>query len=299
MLKEPGRWIAVLPYQGDQVYLLFSHWQSARPEWVRDEWRGPTRTSWRSSLNADGYRDAVERTREAIARGDVYQANICRVLSSKSDTRQSLLGLFDRVVTGNPAPYAAIVHAPEIGIEIVCASPELFLRRDGQYLVSGPIKGTATTESDLLDKDSAENIMIVDLVRNDLSQVCLTGSVEVPRLLEVEEHPGLVHLVSQVSGELEPGTSWAEILAATFPPGSVTGAPKSAALRIISEHETSPRDLYCGALGWIEHGGEQAELAVTIRTFWRDGAIVKFGTGAGITWESDAHAEWLDRKSVV
>lgn len=294
MLDTPGRWVVVLPYDGRASFLRFGLWGSDRPDWIRDEWHGPARDDWSTSLDEAQYCAAVESTREAIARGDVYQANICRVLSAVTDESRSLLGLFDRLLAGNPAPFASIVHVPDAGLEIVSASPELFLRRAGSALSSGPIKGTGRTEGDLLAKDSAENIMIVDLVRNDLSRVCLAGSVEVPRLLDVELHPGLVHLVSEVSGTLEPHTTWASILDATFPPGSVTGAPKSSALRIIDEQETSSRGLYCGALGWIDHDVAQGELAVTIRTFWREGSLLRFGTGAGITWESDPRSEWRE-----
>lgn len=293
-LASPGRWVAVVPYEGSAKFLLFDRWESTRPSWAKDSWHGPRRSDWATSLDESAYCAAVEATRQAISRGDVYQANICRVLSAKCESAQSLLGLFDQLVAGNPSPYAAIVHVPTEGIEIVSASPELFLRRDGNTMVSGPIKGTGRSESDLLEKDSAENIMIVDLVRNDLSRVCAAGSVEVPRLLEVEEHPGLVHLVSEVSGTLEHGITWSSILAATFPPGSVTGAPKSSALRIIDECEPVSRGPYCGALGWVDGLGAQAELAVTIRTFWRRRGVLHFGTGAGITWASDAESEWRE-----
>ena len=292
VLESPGRWIAVLPYQGVPQFLLFTVWTDSRPTFVEDTWQGPDRSAWTSSLDEPGYCEAVEATRQAIARGDVYQANICRVLSAPSDSMRSLVGLFDLLAAGNPAPYAAIVHAPTHGIEMVCASPELFLRRDGNTISSGPIKGTGRTADDLLAKDSAENIMIVDLVRNDLSRVCSAGSIEVPRLLEVEEHPGLVHLVSEVSGILESDASWTSIFAATFPPGSVTGAPKSSALRLIDELEPTSRSFYCGALGWVDDCGQQAELAVTIRTFWRADGVLNFGTGAGVTWDSDPEAEW-------
>jgi para-aminobenzoate synthetase component 1 len=132
--------------------------------------------------------------------------------------------------------------------------------------------------------------MIVDLIRNDLSRICKAGSVDVPRLLAREEHPGLAHLVSDVSGELITGTSWTDIGAAILPPGSVSGAPKSAALATIAELERV-RGPYCGALGWVED--KQAILSVAIRTFWRhDDEKIFFGTGAGITWASDPEAEW-------
>ncbi|HEX5016138.1 MAG TPA: chorismate-binding protein, partial [Actinomycetes bacterium] len=127
-----------------------------------------------------------------------------------------------------------------------------------------------------------------------IGQVAATGSVTVPSLLRHEEHPGLVHLVSTVQGRLRADIGWAEIFAATFPPGSVTGAPKSTACRLIDQLETSPRGPYCGAVGWIDADAGAAELAVGIRTFWSDPAsdTIRFGAGAGITWGSDAAHEW-------
>jgi len=205
-----------------------------------------------------------------------------------------IAGLSALLAAGNPAPYGGFVHAPELGLDVATASPELFLRRRAEVVESGPIKGTGRTPDDLQPKDVAENIMIVDLVRNDLIRVCEPGSVTVPHLLALEVHPGLVHLVSTVRGELLAGTSWADLLAATFPPGSVTGAPKSSALRIITELETAPRDVYCGAIGWVDADAGEAELAVGIRTFWSDGDTLRFGTGAGITWGSDPYGEWAE-----
>jgi len=126
------------------------------------------------------------------------------------------------------------------------------------------------------------------LMRNDFGQICKSGSVEVPRLLATEEHPGLQHLVSDVHGELLDEISWSQIFRALSPPGSVSGAPKSSATQVISENEND-RGPYCGALGWVQ--GDQAVLSVAIRIFWKDSGI-NFGTGAGITWGSDSRAEW-------
>jgi para-aminobenzoate synthetase component 1 len=254
---------------------------------------------WTSSLDRAAYVTGVQRIREHIAAGDVYQANLCRVLSAplpdpgKADV-DALTALLSR---GNPAPYAGTVRLPAHGVEVATASPELFLRRDGRAVASGPIKGTGRTAADLLEKDHAENVMIVDLVRNDLGRVCATGSVTVPALCAIEEHPGLVHLVSTVSGELADGVGWPELLAATFPPGSVTGAPKSSALRIIEALEPVPRGPYCGGIGWVDADRGTGELAVGIRTFWIDrtvpgSPVLRFGTGAGITWGSDPEREW-------
>jgi len=257
-------------------------------------WRGVPRASWASSLDEQEYVRAVSTVRERIAAGDVYQANICRVMSAPLPPECEIAGLSALLAAGNPAPYGGFVHAPELGLDVATASPELFLRRRAEVVESGPIKGTGRTPDDLQPKDVAENIMIVDLVRNDLSRVCEPGSVTVPHLLALEVHPGLVHLVSTVRGELLAGTSWADLLAATFPPGSVTGAPKSSALRIITELETAPRDVYCGAIGWVDADAGEAELAVGIRTFWSDGDTLRFGTGAGITWGSDPYGEWAE-----
>ncbi|MCD0448847.1 chorismate-binding protein [Actinocorallia sp. API 0066] len=226
--------------------------------------------------------------RAAIADGIVYQANLCRVLSAPA--HDGITGLGRRLTEAHPAPYGMTLKIP--GAEIACASPELYLARAGDVITSGPIKGTGRTEADLLPKDHAENVMIVDLVRNDLGRVAETGSVEVPSLCAVEHHPGLVHLVSTVRARTSAG--WPEILAATFPPGSVTGAPKSSALELIERLEPVARGPYCGAVGWVDADRGVAELAVGIRTFWIEEGQVRFGTGAGITWGSDPAREWQE-----
>ena len=242
--------------------------------------------SWSSSLTADQYIEYVERIRNAIADGWVYQVNACRRLTHDDDG-QSLRGLFSEILKNNPAPWASYFEIPELMIS--SASPELFLSRNGSTIKSSPIKGTQPMHSQEFGaKDQAENVMIVDLMRNDLGQICKSGTVEVPRLLSSEEHPGLQHLVSDVQGELLDDIMWSEIISALSPPGSVSGAPKSSAVQVIGENEIA-RGPYCGALGWIE--GNQAVLSVAIRTFWKD-THINFGTGAGITWASDAEAEW-------
>ncbi|MEU0297680.1 chorismate-binding protein, partial [Streptomyces microflavus] len=268
------------------------------PAPVPGAWRGPAAAQWATSLDREAYTAGVRRIRAYIAAGEVYQANLCRVLSAPlpDPGRADVDALTALLARGNPAPYAGTIRLPEHGVEVATASPELFLRRGGRTVESGPIKGTGRTEDDLLEKDHAENVMIVDLVRNDLGRVCATGSVTVPDLCVVEKHPGLVHLVSTVRGELAEGAGWPELLAAAFPPGSVTGAPKSSALRIIEELERSPRGPYCGAIGWVDADRGTASLAVGIRTFWIDrtgsAPLLRFGTGAGITWGSDPEREW-------
>jgi para-aminobenzoate synthetase component 1 len=299
-LDSEGWWAAVVPYDGRAVFARFADVGPAPAPTGR--WTGPAVGDWTSSMSREVYVDAVRAVREHIAAGTVYQANVCRVLAAPvpDAVASDVAGLAELLGAGNPAPYAGVVHlphgahagVPDGGLSVVSASPELFLRRAGAVLESGPIKGTGRTAADLTPKDSAENVMIVDLVRNDLGVVCRTGSVTVPHLLALEAHPGLVHLVSTVRGELRTDVGWADVLAAAFPPGSVTGAPKSSALRIIDEVETASRGPYCGAVGWVDADSRTAELAVAIRTFWLSDGILRFGTGAGITWGSDPDREW-------
>ncbi|WP_019066332.1 chorismate-binding protein [Streptomyces hokutonensis] len=296
-LDSTGFWAVAADFEGRLTCARFS---DVRPEPVPapvpGAWRGPVTDAWTSSLDRAAYTAGVRRIREHIAAGEVYQANLCRVLSAPVAPDADVDALTALLARGNPAPYAGTIRLPGHGVEISTASPELFLRRTGRVVESGPIKGTGRTEADLLQKDYAENVMIVDLVRNDLGRVCGTGTVTVPDLCVVEKHPGLVHLVSTVRGELPTDAAWRELLAAAFPPGSVTGAPKSSALRIIDALETVPRGPYCGGIGWVDADRGTGELAVGIRTFWIDRAdgVLRFGTGAGITWGSDPEGEWRE-----
>ncbi|MDH2427283.1 anthranilate synthase component I family protein [Sphaerisporangium sp. TRM90804] len=289
-LDGPGWWAVVVTYEGKVSCARFD--QVRRAPLPRPSGTWPARLEWTSSLDRRAYEDGVQRIREEIERGEVYQANLCRILTASLPADADPLVLAHRLARGNPAPYAAVVHVP--GLTVVSASPELYLSRAGDVVESKPIKGTGVTADDLLDKDYAENVMIVDLVRNDLGRVAEVGSVTVPSLYTVERHPGLVHLVSTVRATLERGRGWADLFAATFPAGSITGAPKSSAVRIINELEPEPRGPYCGAVGWVDACGRQAALAVGIRTFWIERDLIRFGTGAGITWGSDPRREWRE-----
>ncbi|MEY4311558.1 MAG: hypothetical protein RLZZ571_328 [Actinomycetota bacterium] len=261
-------------------------------------------SSWLPAMTQSEYENAVETIRQDIARGWVYQANLCYVMSAKLSEPLDPIGLWQLLSKHNPAPYLSALYIPKEesdlleDVAIVSASPELFISRDGNLLTSSPIKGTAKAESDLLEKDRAENVMIVDLIRNDLSHVAISGTVEVPELLRVEPHPGLVHLVSDVQGLISSDTSWTQIFEAMSPPGSVSGAPKSSALEVINRLEKSPRQIYCGAFGFVDANLKYAKLAVGIRTFWQtqkdENRYINFGTGAGITWGSDPASEWAE-----
>jgi para-aminobenzoate synthetase component 1 len=291
-LDGSGWWAVVVDYEGKVTCARFEDVRRAPLPRPARPWRGPDPGGWATSLDQTAYEAGVRRIRDHIERGEVYQANLCRVLSAPLAAGQDPRALAVRLARGNPAPYAATVSIP--GLTVVSASPELYLSRDGDVVESRPIKGTGVTAADLQEKDYAENVMIVDLVRNDLGRVAEVGSVSVPELCAVEEHPGLVHLVSTVRARLAPEHGWPELFAATFPPGSVTGAPKSAALRILGELEPEPRGPYCGAVGWVDADRCTAALAVGIRTFWIGSGLIRFGTGAGITWGSDPRREWQE-----
>jgi para-aminobenzoate synthetase component I len=291
-LDGAGWWAVLVTFEGAVTCARFGDVRAAPLPAPTTPWRGPARDAWTSSLDHAAYVLAVQQLRAEIAAGTVYQANLCRLLQVEVDVTPDLLGLATLLAQGNPAPYAGVLRLP--GIEVVSASPETYLRRAGDRITSRPIKGTGRTAADLAEKDAAENVMIVDLVRNDLGRISRTGSVAVPELLAVEAHPGLAHLVSTVTGVLVEGVGWPEIFAATFPPGSVTGAPKSSALRLIQALEPGPRGAYCGALGWVDADSGSADLAVAIRTFARAEGMLTFGTGAGITWGSDPEAEWRE-----
>jgi para-aminobenzoate synthetase component 1 len=318
-LEDGGWWAVLITFEGERRFWRFRQVEAAQIAAVRASggeppgerpwppWRGPQPDAWRSSLDRDSYLAGVTEIRRRIRDGDVYQVNLCRVLTAPlpkgndggaAGGGDSPWALAERLAGGNPAPYAGVIDVPAAhGLSrtrLVCASPELFLERDGDLVRSDPIKGTGATAADLLPKDDAENVMIVDLVRNDLQRVSRPGSIEVPSLLRLEHHPGLVHLVSTVQGRLRDGANWSDVFAAMLPAGSVSGAPKSSALRAIADLEPVPRGPYCGAIGFVDADRGYARLAVGIRTFWWQDGHLCFGTGAGITWGSDPEREWAE-----
>jgi len=304
-LDAEGWWAVTQTFEGKFLGFKFARVEPLTEEALKlFSHSGVERAAWQSSMTEVEYIEAVRQIREEIGDGWVYQTNLCRLLSAHLTQSFDPVGFLKLLRVHNPSPYlgALFVPATDSGlphdVSITSASPELFLSRAGNKIMTSPIKGTASTASELLDKDRAENVMIVDLMRNDLAEVCVPGSVQVPELLRLEEHPGLVHLVSDVQGELQPNTSWAHILDRVMPPGSVSGAPKSSALEVIQRLEPVERESYCGIFGWIDQNNTTAELAVGIRTFWQSdqggNPILNFGTGAGITWGSDPEGEWQE-----
>lgn len=287
-LDSGGFWVVVETFEGALRCLRFAQVRTAGLP-VTPPWQ-PLAGGWTSSLSRTEYIAAVARIRDHIADGEVYQVNLCRRLAIPLPGCPDLTRLAATISVGNPAPYFALVQAP--GTSVVSASPERFLAREGRVVTTQPVKGTAVAAAQMLDKDIAENVMIVDMARNDLTQVAAPGSVEVPELCRLEEHPGLVHLVSTVRAQLRPGAGWPDILTALTPAASVSGAPKLAALKVIQALEPVPREVYCGLVGWVDADAKRADLAVAIRTFWHAEDELRFGTGAGITWGSDPAGEW-------
>ena len=283
-LSDGGFWAVSTTFEGGFTAARFATVIEA--EFPHHRWE-KLEGVWKSSRSQSEFISYVESIRRSIADGWVYQVNACREISTPIDKTRNLRGLFSEILINNPAPWASYLELP--GINIASAAPELFLKRTGNRVRTSPIKGTQLPgQRHFGAKDMAENVMIVDLMRNDLGAICTNGSVTVPRLLASEPHPGLVHLVSDVEGVLRDGISWSEILSSLQPPGSISGAPKSSAISVITQNE-SPRGPYCGALGWVQ--GDQCELSVAIRIFFKDTAL-RFGTGAGITWGSDPGDEW-------
>ncbi len=244
---------------------------------------------WVGDWSAAEYRSAVEQVRAAIARGDVYQVNLVQHLSASfAGTPAALAAELASLAPLHPDPLVGETWA------IVSASPELFLARRGRRLWTKPIKGTrplgAAAELGRSAKDAAEHVMIVDLERNDLSRVCEPGTVRWPELLKTRRLAGVEHMVSTVEGTLREGVGLAEILEATFPGGSVTGAPKIAAVDLIAELEPVGRGASMGALGRI-YGNGDFDLALTIRTFAVAEGRIHLWVGGGVVWDSDPEAE--------
>jgi para-aminobenzoate synthetase component 1 len=258
-------------------------------------------TRLESNMTRDAYRRAVRRIHDFIAAGDVYQINFTQRFSATMSTDP--LTLFVRLVRRHPMPRSAYIDAESF--QILSNSPELFLERHGTRIATQPIKGTrsrgrtaaedARRRAELRNdpKERAEHVMIVDLERNDLGRICRTGTVRVPHAPRVHSYPTLHHLVSTVEGILAEDVPTAEVIRATFPSGSITGAPKIRAMEIIDALEPNARGVYTGALGLIDAAGDM-HLSLPIRTAVTSGGRIHYGTGGGIVADSDADAEYAE-----
>jgi len=254
---------------------------------------------WRSSTGEEAYRRAVARIKEYIQAGDTYQTNY--TLRLHAPFREDPLDFFARIIGAQRCAYGALVNTGDW--TVCCASPELFFSLDGRELVSRPMKGTIARglwhEQDRAnaarlresEKDRAENVMIVDMVRNDMGRIAATGSVEVVSLFDIEQYPTLWQMTSTVRCATDAGI--AEIFGALFPPASITGAPKARTMEIIAELEDQPRRIYCGTVGMIT-APRKAQFNVAIRTVLIDNrtGAAEYGAGGGIVWDSTAESEF-------
>jgi para-aminobenzoate synthetase component 1 len=258
-------------------------------------------SAWRSNFSRAGYEAAVDRVIAAILNGDIFQANLTQCFSAKTPPAFDPFAFYQRLRRNNPATFAAFIE--DEGRAIASSSPERFVKLEGRHVETRPIKGTAPRSPDaeedrrrgeaLLasEKDRAENLMIVDLLRNDLSRICQPHSVRTPVLCGLETYAGVHHLVSTVTGELRPGKRAIDLITATFPGGSITGAPKIQAMAIIAGIEGQQRGTYCGSIGFFWFNGRM-DSNIAIRTAVFQNGFAAFQVGGGITALSQPAAEY-------
>ncbi len=256
-----------------------------------------------TSLPRADYLSAVRQVLEHVAAGDTFQVNLAQRITAAFGG--DVWELYRRLHAQSPAAYGAVLPSLVDGTAIASISPETFLGAIGRDVAIRPIKGTrprhddpardAAARDDLAasPKDRAENVMVVDMERNDLGRVCEPGSVRVPELLAVERHPTVWHLVSTVTGTLRAGVGWGALMRATFPCGSITGTPKVRAMEVIDRLEPVRRGWYCGALGFLSAGGMSTSVSIRTAVLHHDGRV-DYGAGGGIVADSDPAAEWLE-----
>ena len=282
-------------YDGNFRFGDFSRWTYSRP----DATAGPAprvRPTFLPGLGKEDWMHLVDRIHDYIAAGDIYQVNLTHTLTAEWPDNPALF--YPRLRAASPAPYACFVQLGDT--TVVSASPECFLHIDGRRIVTRPIKGTrpragrdAAAARELLAsaKERAELVMITDLERNDLGQVCEYGSVHVPALCELQSFPQVHHLVSTVEGRLRPEVTPVQAVRACYPGGSITGAPKKRAREIIAELEPVSRGIYTGAVGYFGRDG-RAIFNIAIRTLVVRDGLATYGVGAGIVADSDPAAEY-------
>lgn len=301
-----------ITYEGDFVFgdypemLVYSHhdetwWETGTlsSELTRTPSSGKI-GAFQALTSKKEFLQSVERIKDWIAAGDIYQVNLSQAFTA-SVSGGDLFGLYETLRDASPAPMAAYLRLD--GREILSSSPEEFLKISGRGIQTRPIKGTrprfpdpdedrrSAYELQTSAKEISELVMITDLLRNDLGQVCEFGSVEVAEMLRLETLAQVHHLVSTVTGTLRPEIDPVDAIAACFPGGSITGAPKKRAMEIIRELEPTPRGIYCGAIGWLGYNGESS-LSIAIRTLVRTGEELIYQVGAGVVADSDPEKEY-------
>ncbi len=261
---------------------------------------GAPPVSLRYSFEQEEYERKVEVVRGLIVAGETYQANL--TMDVEWDSAEPPTAMYDRLLRAQPVPYAALLH-PKPGWHVLSFSPELFFERSGDCIVTRPMKGTAAPGRDSAEtsaqmawlradeKNRAENVMIVDLMRSDLGRICQTGSVQVTKLFDVESYPTVLQMTSTVEGRLRQDIRYRELFAALFPSGSIVGAPKIHTMRLLHALEERRRGVYAGAIGYIAPGGE-AEFNVAIRTVSLCEGKARLGVGSGITFDSEPKLEY-------
>jgi para-aminobenzoate synthetase/4-amino-4-deoxychorismate lyase len=270
-----------------------NQWLAARDNGLVDQPSVAGVANIEASVSRDAYEQAIAAVQEALHAGDSYQINYTFRLAF--DVFGSIVGLYRRLRERQPVRYGALIALPD-GRDVLSCSPELFIQRQGDVLRARPMKGTAPRSADpewlrLDPKNRAENVMIVDLLRNDMSRVAVTGSVQVPRLFSVEPYKSVWQMTSTVEARLLPNTTFADILRALLPCGSITGAPKHKTMQLIDALESTPRGIYTGAIGWLEKSRDFC-LSVPIRTLEIQHGRGKMGVGGGIVLDSVAADEF-------
>ena len=263
----------------------------------------PINVTVEAGISKEKYIDAINALRQHIIKGDCYEINYCQQFSSQNAVINPLY-IYSRLVNLSPNPFAALYKLEDK--YCMCASPERYLKKSGRQIISQPIKGTIkrnnenTREDDAnreqlfsSSKERSENVMVVDLVRNDLSKICKEGTVEVQELFGIYSFPQLHQMISTIKGELADDLHWTDAIKATFPMGSMTGAPKKRVMELIDDYETNARGLFSGAIGYVTPNGD-FDFNVVIRSIFYDVANKKlsFSAGAGITFNSIAEKEY-------
>lgn len=302
MFFEPKNWF-ILSRQGD----INSNINIDSLDANSAQYRASLASNWEPTNTKKEYLNAVENIKESIVNGDYYELNFCTEWTANTRDDFNPYASFFQLCDKSPAPFSAFIKYHNYFL--ICSSPERFLKRKGQRLISEPIKGTRKrmkdrhadsemrTELMTSEKDRAENIMITDLVRNDLSKVCIPGTVEVVELCEIKSYSHVHQMVSTIAGELEGNPSFEEILHATFPMGSMTGAPKIKVMEAIDEIENFKRGLYSGSVGYCNK--KEFDLNVVIRSVQYDKSnnVLAYHVGGAITYDSIPEMEYEECKT--